>query len=168
MVVLRDMAIHSRSARRLRSVELGFELAHGGDDTGRLTAESADDFDRRAKLVQGLDLEDVDVLDRSDALVGVLVEQGVEHGPGLLAVLGEVVLLPDLVGSLLASQRRLIVGDMADRSNGSRSLPTSSASGSKKTPLFQLLDDRLLAVGLIPAGQELVEGGELRRTVFLV
>ena len=47
------------------------------------------------------------------------------------------------------------------RSKGSRSLPTSSASGSSSRPsACQFLDDRLLALGRLPARQELVEAGE--------
>ena len=50
-----------------------------------------------------------------DALVGVLVEQGVEHRARLVAVLGEVVALADVVGALLARERRLVEGDVADQ-----------------------------------------------------
>ena len=47
------------------------------------------------------------------------------------------------------------------RSKGSRSLPTSSASGSSGQPfVLEFLDDGLLALGGFPALEELVEAGE--------
>ena len=53
-----------------------------------------------------------------DAAVGVLVEQGLEHGAGLVAVLGEDVALLHLVGALAARERRLVEGDVADEVEG--------------------------------------------------
>ena len=62
------------------------------------------------------------------------VKQGIEHGAGLRAVLGEDVALPDVLGALAAGERRAVEGTWQIRSKGSRSLPTSSASGSSGRP----------------------------------
>ena len=58
-----------------------------------LAAEELDDLDRRAEGGERIDLEDFERLDALDARVGVLVEQRVEHGARLVAVLGEDVAL---------------------------------------------------------------------------
>ena len=53
-----------------------------------------------------------------DAGVGVLVEQGVEDGAGLVAVLGEDVALPDVARAFAPGERRLVEGDVADEIEG--------------------------------------------------
>ena len=62
-----------------------------GLDIGVFAAELLDDLHRRAVLVDGANFQDGDVFDVVHALVGELVEQGIQHLVCGLAVLGEVV-----------------------------------------------------------------------------
>ena len=50
--------------------------------------------------------------------VGVLLQQRIEHGAGFVAVLAEDVALLHLLGALLARERRLVEGDVADEVEG--------------------------------------------------
>ena len=109
----------------------------------------------------GANLKDPRIVEVDDAFVLVFLQQGFEHGAGLRAVLGEDIALADVLGALAAGERRLVEGDVADQVEGSRSLPTSSASGSSSKPsLVQFFDDGLLALGGVPAREEIVEAGE--------
>ena len=121
-----------------------------------------DELDRGAEVGERLDAEDPDVLDGAEALVGVLVEQRVEHGAGLVAVLGEHVALR----TFSARSRRVSGGRSKAtwqiRSKGSRSLPDLRPERLEQHALLeQLVDDGLLALGRRPAPEEVVEGGEL-------
>ena len=112
------------------------------------------------KVGERIDLEDVQRLDALDAAVGVLVEQRVEDGAGLLAVLGEDVALAHVVGALPAGERRLVEGDVADEVEGV--VVPADLLGQlveEDALLGQLLDDGLLAVSLVPGVEERVEGG---------
>ena len=75
-------------------VERDFEFPDGGEVVC-LAAEEIDDFDWRAERSEWIDFQDFERLDAPDAAVGILVEQRVEHGARLLAVLGEDVALLD-------------------------------------------------------------------------
>ena len=110
------------------------------------------------------DLQDAGVAEIDDSVVLVLLQQGVEHGTGLRAVLGEDVPLADVLGPLAASQRRAAVGDMADQVE--RVEVRVDFVGERleaQALLFQLVDDRLLAVGCLPALEERVERREVVR-----
>ena len=58
-------------------------------------------------LGDGLKGQDVHFLDLVDSLVGKLVQQGVDHLPGLFTIPGKVVALFHVLGPLPAGQRRL-------------------------------------------------------------
>ena len=78
------------------------------------------------------------------------------------AVLGEIVALVApgrrvRGASAAAGQRRRGRSDRRHRSRGR----LVSASSSRKTPCCQLFDDGLLAFGLVPAFQEIIQRGEL-------
>ena len=82
-------------------------------------------------------------------------EQRLEHGSGLRAVLREHVALADVVGALAAGQRRLVERDVADQVE--RVEVRADLLGERlerQALLLQLFDDRLLALGAVPARQE--------------
>jgi hypothetical protein len=91
-------------------------------------------------------------------VVGVLVEQGVEDGASLVAILGEVVPFLDVVRALAAAEGGWSNAMCATRSKGSRSPPlgTACVSTSGGVLLLELSKDGLLAFGLAPALQKLV------------
>ena len=88
-------------------------------------------------------------------------EQRVEHGAGLRAVLGEHVALADVLGPLAAGERRLVEGDVADQVERVEVLADLLGERLERQPfVFQFFDDRLLALGCLPALEEVVEAGE--------
>ncbi len=113
-------------------VELGLELAYGFGVLGA-AAEALDEFGGGAESGDRVDLEHGDVLDGVDALIGVLVEQRVQHSAGGVAVLGENVALAD------AARSRRVSGGWSNatwqiRSKASMSWPTLSSIVSISTP----------------------------------
>src|SRR5262245_25428558 len=80
--------------RRLPELAIGFKTKKGRSVSGRAiqlvfqlaqraqvllaTAEALDQLDRRAKLAERLHLQDFDLLDRLDALVGIFVQQRIQ------------------------------------------------------------------------------------------
>ena len=91
----------------------------------------------------------------------VLGEQRIEHGAGLRPILGEHVALPDVLGPLAPGERRLVEGDVADEVEGVEVLAHFLGERVERQALgFQFLDDRLLALGRLPALEEIVEAGE--------
>jgi hypothetical protein len=161
------MAMVSRSSARMRvgrrsesPEQLVLEVADGLQ-VGVLAPNLLDDLDRRAERREGLHLEDAHVLDVVDAFVRELVEQGFEHGPGSIAVLGEVVPLAHVVGALLARERGLVEGHVADEIEGGEVLADLAGELLEEDAvLLELLEDRLLAVASDPGLQERVEARE--------
>ena len=91
-----------------------------------------------------------------------LSSRAFQHSPGLLAVFGEVVAFLDLVGPLLAGERRLVVGDVADQVEVAVVLADFLGQvGQDDAVFFQLLDDGLLFLGAVPAAEEVIQGGIL-------
>src|SRR5690606_31666875 len=84
----------------------------------RFATKRLDQLDGRTNLAEGIQLQDLDVLDVLDARVGVLVQQGLQHLASGTRVFGKVVALFHLLGALSTSQRRLVEGDMADEVEG--------------------------------------------------
>jgi hypothetical protein len=80
-----------------------------------LGTERRDQFDRGAHPIDRWDLEDTRITEVDEAVVLVLLQKGVEHRLGLLAVLAKDVPLPNIVGPLVARQGRPPVGDVADQ-----------------------------------------------------
>ena len=77
------------------------------------------------------------------------------------AVFGEHVALLDVLGPLAAGERLLVEGDVADQIEGIEVLAEFLGDGIERQALgFQFLDDRLLALGRLPALEEIVEAGE--------
>ena len=133
---------------------------HGPLETG-LPAEGSHQFDRRAEAVERWDLQNVDVVEIEHSLVGVLVEQRVEHGAGLTRVSVEHVPLLDAVGSLAAGQRLGVKGDVTDEIKGVQILAQLLDDHSQREPFGRhLVDDRLLAFLAVPPIQEVVQAGE--------
>lgn len=87
-----------------------------------LATKHPHDFDGRADLIEGRHIEDAGLLDVLDALVGLPVQQGIQHQSCLVLILAEVVALAHLVGPLFSGQRGLAVGDVADEIEGIRVL----------------------------------------------
>ena len=88
-------------------------------------------------------------------------EQRFEHGAGLRAVLGEHVALADVLGPLAPGERRLVEGDMADEVEGVEVLADLLGQRIEQQALGgQFFDDGLLALGRVPALEEIVEAGE--------
>ena len=120
-----------------------------------------DQLDRRAHLAERRDLKDLGVVEIENAFVLVFRQQRIKHGAGLRAVFGEDVALADIVGALAARQRRAVEGDVADQVEGIEVLADLLCERIERQALvLQLLDDRLLAFGCLPAPQEVVEAGE--------
>lgn len=63
-------------------------------------------------------MEHSGVFDLELADIGIAVEQGLEHGAGFLAVLAEDILGQNFRGALLAGERRLALGDVANEVEG--------------------------------------------------
>src|SRR5690606_23750831 len=121
-----------------------------------LGAEAADELDRGAELGERTHPEDLDALDGLDPLVGVLVEERFEDRPGLLAVAGKVVALPDSLRALATGERRAVEGDVADEVEGV--VVPANFLGQRVEEhalLLQLAQDRLLALGRGPALEEI-------------
>ena len=98
--------------------------------------------------VERRDPQDLRVLEVEHALVLVLLQERVEHGPGLLAVLREHVALAHVLGALAAGERRLVEGDVADQVEGVEVLADLLGQRVEDQALvLELVDDRLLALG---------------------
>lgn len=67
-----------------------------------------------AHLSEGLQLEDIDVLQLANPIDGILLEEGLQDPACIGTILTEDVTLLDLLGTLPTCQRLLPVGDMAD------------------------------------------------------
>ena len=124
-------------------------------------AERAEQLERRAEDVDRRDPEHVGVVEVEHTLVGVLVEQRIEHGAGLLSVLREHVAFLDVVGPLAAGQRFGVERDVADEIEGIE-VPAQllDQHGQRQALGRHFLDDRLLAVGGVPSSEEVVEACE--------
>src|SRR3954471_13696955 len=94
-----------------------FELADGSQ-IALPVAEQLDDLDRSAELGKWVHLEDFERLHAFQASIRIFVEQRVEHGARLLAVLGENVPFADVLGALASSQRRPVECYVADEIEG--------------------------------------------------
>src|SRR5690606_984950 len=137
----------------------GFESGDGGEVAG-FAAEEFHDLDGGAEAGERIDLEDVERLDAAQAAVGVFLEEGFEHGAGLVAVVGEDVAFFHAVGALAAGERRLVVGDVADEVEGVEVGADLRGEFVEEDALGgELLDDGELAVGVVPRGEEGVERG---------
>ena len=131
-----------------------------GREVVGFAAEQVDDFHRRAKGGERIDLEDVERLEALEAGIGILVEQGFEHGAGLVAVAGEDVATAHLGHALAAGARRPVKGHVADQVEGivvgtdllGQFVKEDAARG-------QLFDHGLFALGRVPGAEEVVQGG---------
>ena len=125
-------------------------------------AELADQLDWGAHLIERRDLQDArHRRGRRRPSSWYFCEQRVEDGARLGAVLREHVALADVVRPLPAGQRRLAVGDMADEIE--RVEVGVDLVGERLEPeplLFELVDDRLLAIRALPPPEEGVERRE--------
>ena len=78
-------------------------------------AELLDELHRRAHGVERRDLEHTWVVEADDALILILLEQGLKDRSGLWPVLREHVAFPDVCRSFLAGQRRPVECDVANQ-----------------------------------------------------
>ena len=125
------------------------------------SAEGLEKFDRSTHGVKGGDLQNTRVVKVGDAFILVFLEQGFEHGAGLLAVLGEDVALADILRPLAPGERRLVEGHVADEIEGVEVLAHFLGQRIEQQAfVLQFFDDGLLALGSVPASEELVEAGE--------
>ena len=90
---------------------------HGPLETG-LPAEGADQFNRCAEPVEWRDPENVGVVEIEHAVVGILVEQRIEHGASLTSIFREHVPLFNILGPLTAGQWFGVEGDVTDEIEG--------------------------------------------------
>ena len=65
-------------------------------------------------LSEGIQLEDIDVLQLADTIDGILLKEGLQDPACIGTILTEDITLLDLLGTLLTCQRLLPVGNMAD------------------------------------------------------
>ena len=142
------------------SIESGLKVVDSGHE-GILAAERLDQLDRGAELGEGRNAQHGGVVEVEDAFVGILGQQGVEHGAGLIPVSGEHVSLSDVVGTLAAGQRLGVEGDVTDEVERIE-VPVQFGGHlfKRQTPGIQLVENGLLAFGGVPALQEVVEAGE--------
>ena len=126
-----------------------------------LAAECPDQLDRGAELGEGRDAQHGGVVEVEDAFVGILGQQGVEHGAGLIPISGEYVPLPDVVGTLAPGHRLGVEGDVTDEVERIE-VPVQFGGDlfKRQAPGIQLVKNGLLAFGGVPALQEVVEAGE--------
>ena len=118
-------------------------------------------FERRAEAVDRRNPEHVGVVEVEHALVGVLVEQRIEHRAGLLSVLREHIAFLDVVGPLAASQWFGVERHVADEIEGIEVLAQLlDQHGQRQTLSRHFLDYRLLALGGVPASQKVVKARE--------
>ena len=88
----------------------------------------------------------------SHAFVGVLGEQRVEHGAGLVPVFAEYIPFLDVLGALAPGQRLGIERHMADQVEGIEVLAQFCGDNVKVQAFgLQLLDNRLFAPELSPS-----------------
>ena len=130
-------------------VEGGFEFTNGGE-VAVAAAEGFDDFDGGAQGAEGVDLEDIEGFEGGDAGVGVFLEEGIEDGAGFGTVLGEDVAFPHAFGPFLAGEGRGVEGDVAHLLG--QFIQEDAFGG-------EFLEDGLFAVGIVPGGEEVIEGG---------
>jgi hypothetical protein len=139
---------------------MGFQLTEGGG-VFLLPAETLDNLDRRPKAVKRGDLENVHLLYIPDTLIGVLVEQGINDGPGGFSIFSEVILLADIVCPLFAGEGLLPESNMTYQIKGIKLLAYFLRLSFKEdTFLLQFVDDYLLLLCLLPPAQEIVQGGK--------
>ena len=122
-------------------------------------AEALDEFDRwcRARGT-GRPCSTVDLLDGVDALIGVLVEQRIEHGRAVSPYFVNTSRLRTLSARSLRVRGGWSKATWQIRSKASMSAADAVLERFDQHALFeQLVDDRLLAVGLVPPLHEVVE-----------
>ena len=137
-----------------------FEVADGGA-VASLAAEELNDLDRRAEARSGSTLRISIDSTVWMPLSAYLSSRASSTARALLAVLAEDVALLHVVGALLAGERRLVEGDVADEVEGVVVAADLFGQLVEEHALgVQLLDDGLLLVGGVPACEEVVEGGE--------
>ncbi len=142
------------------SVESGLEFVDGLLKAVS-SAEFLEKFNRSTHGVKRGDLQDARIVKVSDAFVLVFLEQGFEHGAGLLAVLGEDIALADILRPLTPGERRLVEGHVADEVEGVEVLAHFLGQRIEQQAfILQFFDDGLLALGSVPASEELIEAGE--------
>jgi hypothetical protein len=118
----------------------------------RAAAEGFDQFHGGSHGGEGGDPEDLRIVQVGDAVVLVFLEDGLQHGAGLIAVLGEDVSLADIVGPLPAGEGRPVEGYVADEIEWIQvSSHLFGQRFQKQAFLGQFVDHRLLAFGLLPA-----------------
>ena len=113
------------------------------------------------RLSSGRDPEHLGVVEIEHSLVGVLVEQRVEHGPGLARVSGEHVPVLDALGPLAACQGLGVEGDVTNEVEGVEIPAQLFDDHRQRQPLgSHLVNDCLLALLAVPPIQEVVQAGE--------
>ena len=116
------------------------------------------DFDRRAEGGQRVNFQNIEGLDAPDTAVGVLLQQRLENGPCLLAILGEDMALLHAIGSFAAGQGRLVEGDMADEVEGVIVATNLLGKFVEENPLTgKLFDNGLLSLSAVPGVKKVVE-----------
>lgn len=138
-------------------VEGGFEIA----DRGEIPVPPAEEFDDlhgRAVSGERVHLENLQRLNTGDAAVGIFLQQCVEDGAGLVAILGEDVALFHLFGALLPRERRGVESNMADEIE--RVVVAAHLLGEfieEDSLGGEFLQDGLLLLSVIPDGEEGIE-----------
>ena len=139
-------------------VDFLFDLAHGGNKA-LAAAKQLDDLDGGADLIEGRHLENAGLFEVLDTLVGILVQQGIQHQPRLVLEAGEVIALAHLVGAFPAGERWLAIGDVADEVEGVEFFAYLFLQGlPEHAVLLQFIEDEFLFSCLGPGVEELVEG----------
>ena len=86
----------------------------------------------------------------------------------MVAILGEGIALTDVFGAVVSSERWLVEGDVADQIEGIEVFADFFGERIKMESFFgEFVDDGLLALGVVPSGEEVFEGGEVLLEGFL-
>src|SRR5664280_2529684 len=157
IVVLRDNSGSSSGGL----VDLGGQVVDSFQIALAAT-ECLHNLNRGTDLSEGLELQDLDLAKVFESLVGVLIQERVEHSAGLIAVFREDIPLLDVAHAFLTSQWRLIECNVADQVERAQIITCTLGQRLEQYALLeQFVQDDLLAVGLVPLLEEVVEGGEL-------
>ena len=86
------------------------QLGHGILVLELAAAKALHQRDRRAHLGQGLDLEHIGIFNRSNAFVGVFVDQSIQHFTGSFTIFGIDAIVSQLLFRTLARSLRVSMG----------------------------------------------------------
>lgn len=134
-------------------------MADGGE-VGGFAAEEGEDLHRRTERSERVHFKNLERLHAGDPAVRVFLKLGIEDGTSFATIFGENVSLLHFLGPLLPRERRGVEGDMADEVEAVV-LPAHLLGVfiEENTLGGEFVHNGLLFLGVVPDGEEGVEGG---------